>query len=167
MCQRWDLYENFLADMGVRPARLILDRIDNDRGYEPGNCRWVDAELSARNRRCVKLSESLAGEIRRRLNAGETGASVATSLGVSQSSVSLIKRNRIWKSEHSEPCGRLHKRRLLCAVAVALIRHISARGIRAPHIAWAFGVSDSAVSAIVRRERWPSIDWDEEIRRAA
>lgn len=31
-------------------ADLTIDRIDNDRGYEPGNCRWVPIEKQAVNR---------------------------------------------------------------------------------------------------------------------
>jgi len=51
VCKRWLTFENFLADMGERPEGLSIDRIDNERGYEAGNCRWASRSEQGQNRR--------------------------------------------------------------------------------------------------------------------
>lgn len=53
ICEEWKLFENFYNDMGDRPHKMYLDRIDNDLGYFKENCRWVNAKVNSQNRRCV------------------------------------------------------------------------------------------------------------------
>ncbi len=56
VCSRWsESFENFLADMGEPPPNTSIDRIDNGKGYEPGNCRWATQTQQTRNARSNRL----------------------------------------------------------------------------------------------------------------
>lgn len=53
VCERWQAFENFYADVGPRPStKHSLDRYPNQNGdYEPGNVRWATGVEQQRNRR--------------------------------------------------------------------------------------------------------------------
>jgi hypothetical protein len=59
VCPEWSHFDTFLQDMGERPNKSFsLDRVNNDLGYSPGNCRWATAQEQAFNRGKVKDTTS-------------------------------------------------------------------------------------------------------------
>ena len=57
MAEEWKDFNNFLFDMGERPEGMTLDRIDNDRGYFPDNCRWATPSQQSINRKSSVMLE--------------------------------------------------------------------------------------------------------------
>lgn len=86
VCTEWRSdFTAFLACVGPRPsASHSIDRIDNDRGYEPGNVRWVLPAEQARNKRTTKLNVVSACLIRHMARRGSTHEDLAYAFGVSE-----------------------------------------------------------------------------------
>ena len=58
ICERWDSFELFLADMGKAPSkRHSIERNDNDGPYSPDNCRWAPPIEQRRNQERVYTLE--------------------------------------------------------------------------------------------------------------
>jgi hypothetical protein len=54
---RWALFETFVADVGLPPPGMSLERIDNDGGYCKDNCRWATRKEQNRNTRSNRIIE--------------------------------------------------------------------------------------------------------------
>lgn len=66
ICSRWLKGENgkhgfecFFEDMGERPKRHTLHRVENDGDYEPTNCVWATSKVQGNKKRNNRVIEAL------------------------------------------------------------------------------------------------------------
>lgn len=59
VCDRWLNVENFIEDMYPSFIEgLTLDRIDNNKGYFPDNCRWASQSIQSRNTKKIRSNNT-------------------------------------------------------------------------------------------------------------
>jgi hypothetical protein len=56
VCDRWHDPRNFLEDMGEKPFKASIERIDVNGNYEKSNCVWLPHRFQSKNRRPWKHS---------------------------------------------------------------------------------------------------------------
>lgn len=84
ICERWNSFANFLADMGERPSGMTIDRICNDGNYEPSNCRWATQLDQTRKQAKNVLTEATAMQLRKDRAAGMNYKELGDKYGVSK-----------------------------------------------------------------------------------
>lgn len=67
VCSRWlNSFSYFLEDMGEKPEGMSIERINNDDGYYPDNCKWATAREQILNKRFSRNSSGYRGVTKRR-----------------------------------------------------------------------------------------------------
>jgi hypothetical protein len=98
VCDEWRIsFAAFYRDMGDAPdSNCQIDRINNDAGYYPGNCRWVSPVENSRNKSNMKLDATMVGEIR----VSDLSFKVLAGMyGVCVDTIKKIKYGRYWKAK--------------------------------------------------------------------
>jgi|SRR3972149_8128563 len=102
ICPEWlndyIMFRDWALSNGYNDS-LTIDRIKNDGGYFPENCRWVTRTEQNRNQRRVKLTLGIANYIRDLYKTGGFSYRVlAKKYGVDRSMIYLIIKNKKWKN---------------------------------------------------------------------
>ena len=93
----WDSFSVFFADMGPRPFKHTLERIDNNGPYSKSNCRWATRAEQQYNTRKTKLRLSDISKIKALRELGVSGIKIARAFQIDSSVIYGICAGRRWK----------------------------------------------------------------------
>lgn len=99
VCIEWSefiVFRSWALEEGYREG-LYLDRLDNNLGYYPRNCRWATPIESGRNTRAVKLSIEKAIMIRDLYNRGIDYSYLAKMFKVNYETIRSTVKHQYWK----------------------------------------------------------------------
>ena len=99
ICDDWRTDTNaFVAwalENGYRDD-LVIDRIDNDKGYAPDNCHWITVKENCQKQTNVKLSYEKAAIIRTLAGQGVSIKVLADAFGTADNTIRAVINYRTW-----------------------------------------------------------------------
>lgn len=111
VCGDWLRFENFVRDMGKRPPKMSLDRIDVNGDYTPENCRWASHTEQQNNRRDNIFLEAFGKKL--------TLAQWEREVGINHQTLYLRVVKNKWEPEKALSTPGYKKRKLKEVVNVA------------------------------------------------
>lgn len=155
VCHQWQQFKPFYewAIVNGYQKGLFLDRIENDKGYEPANCRFVTSVESNRNRRFCKLNRETVVEICDMLRDGATKRAVAWWFGIHEATLSDVLLNKTWKFIGDKSAIKMGNGKITMDNATE-IRKLKQLGHSGTALAKQFGLSEASISRIVHNQTW-------------
>lgn len=99
VCSAWDRQFSAFYEWAISAGYatgLTIDRIDNNAGYSPDNCRFVPIKTNLRNRELCKFTEETAAIVKRRILDGDSDSNIATDYSCSPHAVRAIRNGHRW-----------------------------------------------------------------------
>ena len=172
VCEAWKEFKPFYewAIASGYQDCLTIDRENNDKGYSPGNCRWItraaNAKKAMQDRKDngeSKLNPEMVSQIKTRIALGiDTYLSIAMDFGVSRETVNEIALNKTWIEVEPILEGRRRKNSLTVEQAKS-VKALLSSGINVQAVADLVGVSKHAVTAINIGRAWRKLDDNGEV----
>jgi len=97
VCDRWRKFDNFLSDMGERPAGHEIDRENSLGHYAPHNCSWAQMRDNRQRRRSTKMTPAIRDAVAALRERGASYGAIARTFGLSKSAVGDFIRGGTWR----------------------------------------------------------------------